>query len=336
MRFPAAPFEHLLRLTDTHGIFEHARFRQARPEHGYCVDDVARGLVVASREIDPSPEVLELARLCLRFLASSQDPSGLIRNRLGSDLRWSDEPSAQDAWGRALWGLGTAAGRRADLAGQALACFEVSADIRSPHPRAMAFASLAAGEVLAAYPHHARARRLLQDATRTARRPGSDPRWAWPEPTLRYANAVLAEALIVGGAVLPDGQALQDGLTMLGWLLATESAPGHLSVVPARGWARGDNRPGFDQQPIEVAALADACARAHAVTGEPRWLQGVELGAAWFMGSNDSGQVMYDSQSGGGYDGLEQGGRNENQGAESTLAMISTFQLAHLLDPVVG
>lgn len=152
MRPPAAPFEHLLRLTDTHGIFEHARFRQARPEHGYCVDDVARGLVVASREIEPSPEVLELGRLCLRFLASSQDPSGLIRNRFGSDLRWSDEPSAQDAWGRALWGLGTAAGRRADLAAQALACFEVSADIRSPHPRAMAFASLAAGEVLAAYP----------------------------------------------------------------------------------------------------------------------------------------------------------------------------------------
>jgi hypothetical protein len=105
--------------------------------------------------------------------------------------------------------------------------------------------------------------------------------------------------------------------------------------VPARGWARGDPRPGFDQQPIEVAALADACARAHEVTGEPRWLRGVELSAAWFLGSNDSGQVMYDPQGGGGYDGLEQGGRNENQGAESTLAMISTFQLAAHLLPVL-
>ena len=71
------------------------------------------------------------------------------------------------------------------------------------------------------------------------------------------------------------------------------------------------------------------------MTGEARWLRGVELSAAWFLGSNDSGQVMYDPQGGGGYDGLERGGRNENQGAESTLAMISTFQLAAHLLPVL-
>lgn len=331
MSVPAAPFEHLLRLADAHGIFEHARFREPRPEHGYCVDDVARALVVTTREVHPSPAVQELARLCLRFLTSAQDPSGLVRNRLGRDLRWSDAPSDQDAWGRALWGLGTAAARSEELGALALSRFEVSADIRSPYPRAMAFAALGAAEVLREHPGHGQARRLLADATGTAHRPGTDVDWPWPEPTLRYANAVLAEALIAGGAHLPDEQALGDGLTMLGWLLATESAPGHLSVVPAGGWARGDSRPGFDQQPIEVAALADACAQAHMVTGQTAWLRGVELAAAWFTGSNDSGQVMYDPDGGGGYDGLERAGRNQNQGAESTLAMISTFQLAHQL-----
>ena len=35
---------------------------------------------------------------------------------------------------------------------------------------------------------------------------------------------------------------------------------------------------------------------------------------------------MYDAARGGGYDGLERGGRNENQGAESTLAVLSTLQ----------
>jgi len=35
--------------------------------------------------------------------------------------------------------------------------------------------------------------------------------------------------------------------------------------------------------------------------------------------------------SGGGHDGLEAGGRNENQGAESTLAMLSTLQQASRL-----
>lgn len=335
MSVPTAPFEHLLRLADSHGIFEHALLGEPRPEHGYCVDDVARALVVTTRETHPSPDVEDLARLCLRFLTGAQDPSGLVRNRLDRDLRWSDEPRAEDAWGRALWGLGTAAARSQELGASALSRFEISADIRSPYPRAMAFAALGAGEVLEAYPDHAQARRLLADATRTALRPGPDADWPWPEPTLRYANAVLAEALIVGGALLPDDQALEDGLRMLEWLLAAESAPGHLSVVPAGGWTPGGARPGFDQQPIEVAALADACAQAYHVTREARWLRGVELGAAWFMGSNDSGQVMYDPQGGGGYDGLELGGRNDNQGAESTLAMISTFQLSHHLQRVL-
>ena len=46
-------FDHLLRLTDRRGTFEHARFAEPRPEHGYCTDDMARVLVVATREPDP-------------------------------------------------------------------------------------------------------------------------------------------------------------------------------------------------------------------------------------------------------------------------------------------
>jgi hypothetical protein len=36
--------------------------------------------------------------------------------------------------------------------------------------------------------------------------------------------------------------------------------------------------------------------------------------------------VMYDPATGGGYDGLTAVGRNANQGAESTLALLSTLQ----------
>lgn len=39
---------------------------------------------------------------------------------------------------------------------------------------------------------------------------------------------------------------------------------------------------------------------------------------------------MYDPATGGGYDGLVRDGVNLNQGAESTLAAIATFQLATL------
>ncbi|MEO8261170.1 MAG: hypothetical protein ABI566_01260 [Pseudolysinimonas sp.] len=51
----------------------------------------------------------------------------------------------------------------------------------------------------------------------------------------------------------------------------------------------------------------------------------------WFDGVNDIGLEMVDPGTGAGYDGLEAGGRNENQGAESTLAALSTFQRAREL-----
>ena len=40
---------------------------------------------------------------------------------------------------------------------------------------------------------------------------------------------------------------------------------------------------------------------------------------------------MYDPGTGGGYDGLTATGRNTNQGAESTLALISTLQQSRKL-----
>ena len=84
----------------------------------------------------------------------------------------------------------------------------------------------------------------------------------------------------------------------------------------------------LDQQPIEVAALADACARAAAVDPSPAWPDGVRAAAAWFQGANDAGQLMWDPQTGGGFDGLHADGVNRNQGAESTLAVIATLQHA--------
>jgi hypothetical protein len=331
MNVPIVSFEHLFRLSDESGLFEHAKLIDPRTEHGYCVDDVARGLLVAAREPEPSARLMALAQLYLRFVIDAQAGDGRFHNRRGIDLNWQDEANLEDCWGRALWGLGTAVARAPALAEQALAHFDISVGRRSPWSRAMAFGALGAAEVLVLRPDHLRARALLGDAAKLIGSPGADPRWRWPEPRLRYANANLPETLIAAGSLLGDAQALADGLLMLGWLLEVETSGSHLSVTPVGGWAIGQPRPGFDQQPIEVAALADACARAFNVTGDPRWKDGVLLAAAWFLGDNDRQIALHDPVSGGGCDGLERYGRNENQGAESTLAMISTFQQANRL-----
>ncbi|HJY69531.1 MAG TPA: glycosyltransferase, partial [Streptosporangiaceae bacterium] len=150
----------------------------------------------------------------------------------------------------------------------------------------------------------------------------------WPEDRLSYGNASIAEALIVAGDALLDAPALSRGLSLLEFLLRAETRDGHLSVTPVGGRGRGDVGPGYDQQPIEVSALADACGSAFRITHQSSWLTGVGLAWDWFLGDNDSATPMFDPRTGGGYDGLERRGRNLNQGAESTLAMLATAQQA--------
>ena len=116
---------------------------------------------------------------------------------------------------------------------------------------------------------------------------------------------------------------------LVDWSLAVRVA----SSVAGRG--PEDLKPGFDQQPIEVSSLADACARAAAVDTNPMWRDGVKAAAAWFLGDNDAREAMWDPETGGGYDGLHADGVNGNQGAESTLAVISTLQQAQRLSAVL-
>jgi hypothetical protein len=334
---PAPKFDHLLRLTDRRGTFEHASFAEPRPEHGYCTDDMARVLVVATREPDTGGEINGLAGLAVRFLNEAQAFTGACRNRMDNTGRWTDEPTFEDCWGRCLWGLGTAAAHSDVSLVRRLAViqFERAAHGRSPWPRAMAFAALGAAELLAVEPEHSAARKLITDYAAGIAAPNDDAAWPWPEPRLNYANAVLAEAMIAAGVALDDATLRQRGLDLLGWLVEFETADGHFSPTPVGGRGADDVRPAFDQQPIEVATLADACARAAVVDAGAMWPDGVRAAAAWFMGDNDAGQLMWDPETGGGFDGLHADGVNRNQGAESTMAVISTLQHAQRFSTVL-
>ncbi|MEU1970037.1 glycosyltransferase [Microbacterium sp. NPDC019599] len=330
-------FAHLRALTDERGVFEHALRDEPRRGGGYCVDDVSRALIVLAREPDSRPDVRGVVSLCLSFVEAAVAPSGRVRNRMARDGRFTDVPAVGDWWGRALWSLGVAAARLPDEAeaARALAAFHRAASARSTYLRAIAFAALGAVEVLRVRPGDDRAVHLLRRAAGVIR-PGADPRWPWPEPRLRYANAALPEALLAAGAGLEDAGLVDHGLGMLQFLLDVETSDGHLSVTGTRGRGRGERSPQFDQQPIEVAAIADACARAFDLTGDPAWREGVAMAWAWFEGDNDTGIPMLDPQTGAGFDGLTRAGRNENRGAESTLAMLGTFQQARRLGVITA
>lgn len=322
-------------MSDDVGTFEHADHAEPRRSLGYCTDDMARLLVVVAREPQPSRAVVTLGRTAFRFVADAQGVAGHIRNRRTARGRWEGRRGVEDCWGRSVWAFGTAVRWAPErwMRESALSYFDRGVEQRSPWRRAMAFAALGAAEVLAVDPHHHGAREVLVDAVTTIGPLGTDVGWPWPEPRLSYANAALAEALLAAGDLLARPDVVEDGLILLRWLLDRETVDMHLSPTPVGGAGPDDRGPAFDQQPIEVAAMADACARAAAVTGDGGWVRGIDLATAWFAGDNDAEAVMWDPQTGGGYDGLHAAGPNLNQGTESTIALISTLQHARLLAP---
>ncbi|MHB1008581.1 MAG: hypothetical protein ACYC1E_04885 [Propionibacteriaceae bacterium] len=320
---PPPRFEHLRRLTDERGMFEHCNGDEPRRELGYCTDDVARGLVLASGIGD---EISDLGEVYLRFVLSAVDEDGRSHNRMGLDGEWTDEPSLGDWWGRALWALGASVsagmgGREAESAlGRMLTR-------RSPDRRATAYALLGAAPLYETMPE---ARALVADAANTlATRSDAAVPWRWLEPRLTYDNAAVPHALLLGGNALGRPELVELGLDQLDFLAGVQQPDGHLSLVPVGGWGPGDTPPGFDQQPVEVASLAAAAATAFDITGDPRWRDLVGASAAWFLGDNDKGVAMMDLDTGAGYDGLTGHGRNLNRGAESTLASVTTVFQAH-------
>ena len=326
---PQPIFTHLKRLTTEFGLQEHALFDEPRTEHGYCVDDVSRGLVLLCREADLEPIEFAMLELYLDFTLRAIAPDGSCHNRMDAEGNWADEPGTGDWWGRAMWGVGFASAH-APLKSQrarALEGFRILARTTSPDLKALSFASLGAGEVLIKYPAETAARSILEVVRSRLTRPSS-ANWIWPEKRLSYSNGSVAEAVILIGWVLEDAATLERGILLLEFLLEIETRSGHFSVTSADGREDDEREMSFDQQPIEIAAIADACARAFHVTGDRRWADEVERAWSWFLGNNDIGVQMFDPLTGAGYDGLHDRGPNMNQGAESTISMLSTAQQA--------
>ena len=74
-----------------------------------------------------------------------------------------------------------------------------------------------------------------------------------------------------------------------------------------------------------MKANAIAAAR---ISGDRAWADEAWRCFGWFTGANDLGVPLYAEDTGGCMDGLQPGGANRNQGAESTLAyLLSVLEL---------
>jgi len=331
---PDPSFAHLYALSDAKGTFGHL----AETDHRYRTEDAACVLVAVCRERQPPTVLVEVARTAFRLLSEAQDIDGTVRTQRSSRGRWQGERHPGDAWGRSVWAFATAAGGGPDAwmreAGVAHARRGLTARSTSSH--SMAFAALGAADMVALDPHHRPAVALLADAVTAIGSPRSDPAWPWPEDRLGATDAVVPDALLAAGAALGRPDVVDDGLALLGWLVERQTASGHLSPTPVGGSGPTDPATGFDQRPTDVAALAAACARAASVTGDRRWIATLDLAWQWFAGDNDLDVPVWDAETGGCADLLKRSGPTADQGAEATLALISTLQCGRLVAAALG
>lgn len=347
--FPPLVLDHLRRLTDDTGVIQHATFDVPNRDAGYCTDDVARALAVVVRLEDlglDAPADHRVTATCAGFLAHAFDPgTGRFRNLLSFDRRWLDRDGSDDCLGRALVALGTCIGRsrRAGLRRWAAALFPraLEAVAATESPRAWALG------ILAVHEHQRRLRgdrraaaiqRALVGRLLDLRRRCAGPGWPWFEDVVTYENARPCQALVLAGRRSGDRAALDAGLEMLAWLCDLQRSPhGRFAPVGCRGFLRRGGFPAaFDQQPIEAEATVAACVAAFHATGDAAWLDRAWSAFDWFLGHNVLGLAVCDPATGGCRDGLLEDRVNENRGAESTLAWLSSLVEMRLLERLTG
>ncbi len=333
---PRATLAPLRARIDDVGIIEHSRRRVPAPEFGHCIDDAGRALGLAS-QLGHDPDASTVAEACMRQLETSCRSSPGLVLRLDADGRPTQDPLSDDGRARATWGLAHASAGTlgATMSQRSAGLLAALAGLESFHPRAAAHAVLA-GVVLLRHDATSVAGTKLVDVN--ARHLPVSRRctgWMWPEPRLTYGNALIVEALLAVAALRDDEVGIESGLRLLRWFVSHEtSGDGHLSFTPVGG--RGPGEPGgFDQQPLEAWALADAAREAHRASGDYEWVQVARRAVAWFAGENDHGLPMWDPATGAAFDGLTPDGVNLNEGTESTLALIGTLHAAEVLESQV-
>lgn len=331
---PDLDFRHLQTLTDDTGILQHAAYSVPNREHGYCVDDNARALIVACEgsRLGHGEKLDPLVPVYLSFIMHAlNNENGRFRNFMSYDRVWLEEKGSEDSHGRSLWSLGVAAASAPHESHRELAAMLFEQGVRGVGEfdalRATAFAILGIDRFLEYRGESPAMTALIEKlATRihNAFIGNRGEGWHWCEDIVTYSNAALPLALIAASGRLGNEEMLHDAITVLRWLIESQTAPeGHLSIVGNEGWMpRSGSRAKFDQQAVDVAGLVLACRAAHTATGDAEWLAQSRLCFDWFLGANDVGLPLYDPTTGGCRDGLQPTGVNANQGAESTVVWL--------------
>jgi glycosyltransferase involved in cell wall biosynthesis len=332
---PDIKINHLLRLTDSTGILQHAKYSFPNYHEGYCTDDNARALILHSYlqklEFEPASKLFELGSIYLAFLSYSfNEKTGRFRNFLSYNRQWLEETGSEDSHGRAIWALGTCVKYSTEKSFSNLAREimnkSLPATLDFTSPRAWAFTLVGLYEYLDHFNKDETITPIFQTLANKLHQlyqTNHTPDWLWFEDILTYANAKLSHALIIGGHTLSNQEMFQAGLNSLQWLCQTQTSNhNYFQPISNAFYQKNAGFPLYDHQPIEAQASLSACLEAYRLTKDIKWHHEAWKIFQWYLGRNPLSASLYDPHTGGCFDGLHEKHLNQNQGAESTLSFL--------------
>lgn len=343
-RFPELNLNHLFNLTDGTGMLQHARYQVPDRNHGYCIDDNARALLVLNlfkNKYGESSKMDQILNTYLSFVNHAYNPSvKRFRNFMSYDRQWLEDSGSEDSQGRTIWAIGTLASNKnfqeiqGHLEDLVKHCLEITEELT--HPRAIAYSLLGLTEY--AIQDREKGVQVKEKITNSSAKlyrffkQQTNPEWLWYDKTVTYDNSRIPQAFILSGYVLEDSQLIKKGGELLDWLITHQFKDEIFLPVGNDKWFTPGHKSPYDQQPIEAWGMIDACLCAGKIMQNKKYYECAQKAFNWFLGENPVGAPLYDPLTGGCCDGLHSSGVNKNQGAESTLAWLHSLLTMSLLN----
>jgi len=330
--YPKVSFRHIRKLTDSTGIISHAVFGFPNLKNGYRLEDNSRALYATTMAYRQSHKIFlkSLMTTYLSFIQFMQNSDGTFKHQLMYNRERKDENGSDECFGTVLWALGCLINNppdygflegAKDIFKKALTITEKICQIRG-----MAYSIIGLCHYLETYKiDQITSERLysLLDKLIAFYRTNKKDNWKWFEPKISYDNAVLPLALMSAGELMQDEKSKIIAFESMRFLTDIVIIDGQLSLIGNKKWYKKDGeRSVFDQLPVDAMGLILLYKKAFELTKNQRFYQLMQICFNWFFGKNDLHVPLYESNTKGCYDGLQEKGVNRNQGAESSLAFV--------------
>lgn len=330
---PSFSLEHVNRLTDNTGIIQHSRYSVPNFKEGYCLDDNSRALLMSvmayRQKMDPIAK--KLIPVFLSYMYYVQRDDGNFRNFLAFNGNYLDEIGTDDSFGRTIWALGYLI-RFCKNEGY----FELSHELFNKatahfneleHLRGIADTIIGIAHYLHRQNGNEPMRKALNELSNKlvkAYEKNKTENWHWFEDHLTYDNGVLPLALLHAYEINNEPKYLDIALEAIAFLEVSTFKDDTLSLIGNSSWFKKGEASAalYSQQPIDAMAMVMMYYQAYNVTKSKHYLNKMFSCFMWFLGENTLRVPLYDFETTGCCDGLEEHGVNRNQGAESTLAYL--------------